>query len=256
MADDNGALLADPSSLLGQLQRGRGAGFLGALAADPNEVSPQLLTCILHDPRFDGQLERRAEYYACLAIHARLPLAPLQDYVQAHPGQLQRDCFSLPFGVLTRMACCGCGDAAAILVRYLTYGAEWAEALDAIVRSGYAGQSLADLGGVILARFPDDAVLAAEIGRSDVTMAIWDQWAAVEPRVAPIFAGALAAFHRPRSSPSEAGIRAGIDPTWDVATLVSRVTHDAVAVYYLCHSPDIEPDAKRKIEQRLRASAP
>jgi len=44
--------LAPASSLLGQLQRGRGAGFLTALAADPTVVAPLLLDCILRDPRW------------------------------------------------------------------------------------------------------------------------------------------------------------------------------------------------------------
>lgn len=55
-------VLADPSSLLGQIQRGRGAGFLAALAADPTVVAPLTLVCILGDPRFDRQGDSRGDY--------------------------------------------------------------------------------------------------------------------------------------------------------------------------------------------------
>ena len=62
MTDD----LADPSTTVGRLQRGRGAGWLEAAAApDGREL---LATCLLKDPRWDGQVESRAAYYAQLAV--------------------------------------------------------------------------------------------------------------------------------------------------------------------------------------------
>jgi len=52
---------APPDSLLGQLQCGRGAGFLRALQEDASVVRPLLLDCLLHDPRWDRQVETRAD---------------------------------------------------------------------------------------------------------------------------------------------------------------------------------------------------
>src|SRR5437879_3082576 len=123
--------IAHPASLLGQIQRGRGAGFLAALTADPNDVAPPLLACILDDPRFDRQLERRADYYARLALHVHLSLAPLEDYLQAHTNACAEDYARLPLPVLARMAWRGSSEAAAILGRYLSYGPEWVKAIDA-----------------------------------------------------------------------------------------------------------------------------
>ena len=48
---------APADSLLGQLQRGRGLGFLRALQEDAALVRQLLLTCVIDDPRWDRQLE-------------------------------------------------------------------------------------------------------------------------------------------------------------------------------------------------------
>jgi len=53
--------------VLGQLQRGRGAGFLAALALPRAEARDLLHDCLLHDGRYDGQSESRTRYYAELA---------------------------------------------------------------------------------------------------------------------------------------------------------------------------------------------
>jgi len=74
--------LAHPSSLLGQLQRGRGMGFLAALDAPPTVVAPLLLECIIYDPRWDAQLEQRADYYALL------PLSPPRPPLRSWPASL------------------------------------------------------------------------------------------------------------------------------------------------------------------------
>jgi hypothetical protein len=66
---------APPSSALGQLQRGRGAGWLHAVAAK-NGVD-LLLTCLRHEPRWDGQVEGRAWYYATLARSLGMTAAKL-----------------------------------------------------------------------------------------------------------------------------------------------------------------------------------
>jgi len=61
---------------LGQLQRGRGVGFLAALAA-PRAANDELLRCVLEDPRVDRQLETRGSYYAELAQWVDIDVAAL-----------------------------------------------------------------------------------------------------------------------------------------------------------------------------------
>lgn len=220
-------VLADPSSLLGQIQRGRGAGFLAALAADPTVVAPLTLVCILGDPRFDRQGDSRGDYYACLAAQCRLPLAPLEGYLHSHPNEHAHDYTDLLLETLASLTWRGDGEAARILVRYLTYGPEWTVAFDAIV-GGHAPIDVRALGRVILDRFPEERVLTDEIDRGPLDSPTWDRWAAVEPRVAPLIAALRA--RRPRPRPSEESIRAGIDPAWDIPTVLAHATHDTTIV--------------------------
>ena len=65
-------LTTSPESLLGLLQRGRGAGWLGAVA-DPTNGRAALLDCLENDPRLDHQAESRASYYATLAMALEVP---------------------------------------------------------------------------------------------------------------------------------------------------------------------------------------
>ena len=53
---------ASPNSLLGQLQRGRGKGYLQILSTARSEARQLLVECSCNDPRLDSQVENRAEY--------------------------------------------------------------------------------------------------------------------------------------------------------------------------------------------------
>jgi len=84
--DSAGNNLADPESLLGMLQRGRGKGYLAALEAAPETVWPLLLECITHDPRREPEWEDRAEYYALLMAAMCMDFEPLHRYVVQNDG--------------------------------------------------------------------------------------------------------------------------------------------------------------------------
>ena len=62
---------ADPESLLGQLQRGRGEGYRRILSIPRGEAWNGLVDCICNDPRLDSQVEDRAAYYASMASETR-----------------------------------------------------------------------------------------------------------------------------------------------------------------------------------------
>ena len=76
MARVSDAPLADPTTRLGQLQRGCGDGFLAVLAAGA-AAHDDLLACICGDPRVEPTMEARARYYGELAAAVGLPVAPL-----------------------------------------------------------------------------------------------------------------------------------------------------------------------------------
>src|SRR5690349_16295324 len=81
--------LARPESLLGQLQRGRGAGFLWASREDPKVVHPLLVECVTRDPRCDHQVESRAEYYARLVVLTSMSLESLSEYLHENDDKDQ-----------------------------------------------------------------------------------------------------------------------------------------------------------------------
>jgi hypothetical protein len=63
------------------LRRGRGNGFLAALA-DPAAARDEVLQCIVHDdPERDAQVERRARWFAELCARLDVPLAPIAAHV-------------------------------------------------------------------------------------------------------------------------------------------------------------------------------
>jgi hypothetical protein len=80
--------LDPPTSRLGLLQRGRGAGCWRA-QQDGAAAHDDLLRCVLADPRFDAELEARERYFAELAVPLALPIEPLVSHLrQGPPGQL------------------------------------------------------------------------------------------------------------------------------------------------------------------------
>jgi hypothetical protein len=84
-------IIAPADTLLGQLQRGRGRGFVRALREDVSAVRPLLLDCVTHDPRWDRQLELRSDYYAALIMHTAMPLDPFDAYLRARSGTTAGD---------------------------------------------------------------------------------------------------------------------------------------------------------------------
>ncbi|MAQ14968.1 MAG: hypothetical protein CMN30_09260 [Sandaracinus sp.] len=121
--------LDPPETLLGPLQRGLGRGYLAATRGGVGEHA--LLHCILHDPRWDPQLEERASYYAELAIELRLAVDPLAPAIReggpAGSGGLAAD-------VSMEMAVRGRADALEALRAELRHEG-WLLALDALARA-------------------------------------------------------------------------------------------------------------------------
>jgi hypothetical protein len=97
--NDQTPAIAPATTRLGQLQRGRGAGFLAALAAGA-AAHDDLLHCLLADPRRDRQTEQRARYYGELLVAVDLPLEPLLGPLRAAPeGVLGHDVLAASFAL-------------------------------------------------------------------------------------------------------------------------------------------------------------
>ena len=70
---------APPDTLLGMVQRGRGAGWLAA-APSPAEGPQRSWRVLTDDPRWDQQVESRAEFYASLAVALEVSAADIAAY--------------------------------------------------------------------------------------------------------------------------------------------------------------------------------
>ena len=190
-AQTNGNAPAD--SLLGQLQRGRGAGFLRALREDASVVRPLLLDCLLHDPRWDRQVETRADYYAALIAHSALPLDPLDAHLRAAETDAHtlfdrvRNANSLALTTLRALSARGYAPAIPIMRAYLDYGESWDEAFEALMEGARDMVSVDRISGVIDRRFPDDDTLDAMLPSPGPGMHTlrepWRSLRAVNPRV-------------------------------------------------------------------------
>lgn len=149
--------LADAHSLHGQLQRGRGAGYLWALREDPAVVHPLLLDCIVNDPRQDHQIEARADYYAALVLQTRPPLDQVDAYLRAS-GHVESwyDGPGHTLAVLGALVARGYRPAAPILRDYAWHGEELDVALAELGRASEPVMSLVELSNLIDERCPDD----------------------------------------------------------------------------------------------------
>jgi hypothetical protein len=124
--------LADPDSLLGMLQRGRGKGYLIALESPPETVWPLLYECVTNDPRLDKQVEDREEYYGTLILATRMDLEPFRSYLVENNANGNSPDWSLwlPLGVVSYLAEDRQNAAALQILReYVLYGQEWEHAL-------------------------------------------------------------------------------------------------------------------------------
>lgn len=118
--------LADSDTLLGMLERGRGAGYLLAIETIPSTVWPLLIECITNDPRLDRQVEDRADYYSSLILETEMDITPLADYLKKNdgPGELYWK-VTLTIETLGSLVCHHHTKALHILQNYISYGSYW-----------------------------------------------------------------------------------------------------------------------------------
>ncbi|MFD5320562.1 HEAT repeat domain-containing protein [Streptomyces sp. NPDC127098] len=174
--------IAPSGSLLGLLQRGRGDGWLHALAAPRAEAVAALERCVLHDPRWDWRLEHRSLYYARLYVELGADLDAITDHLFRPDDAVrpEEERTGLALSVLGHLTSYGDREALRLLRRYAVEGANWRWALDELaVRDDDAG--LRGLGPRILLRFPHteegEAALTAAV-RDSFEPRPWHVWAA------------------------------------------------------------------------------
>lgn len=169
-------------TLEGQLQRGRGLGYLRALE-DPAAAREILERCITHDPRQDGQVETRSDYYAGLAVEIGMGVDGLDAYLR-EPRNDRRDWGTyLTVSVLARMSALGRSDALAIIRNYIAYGQHWDSALHFLIED--MGEFVLDgIPEIICERFSSGSRLEESMAYGvewEIFGAIWERWSTEYP---------------------------------------------------------------------------
>ncbi|NOY94738.1 MAG: hypothetical protein GXP55_26470 [Deltaproteobacteria bacterium] len=176
--------LDSPETLLGQLQRGLGRGFLASMRGRVGK--DELLNCVLHDPRSDPQLEERASYYAKLAIESELAVEAVAKAVRA--ANAETVCAGLPAEVLMEMAVRGRNDALVALREELRQDG-WLQAVLVMNHAEHQyGHPLMESDDITSIAGRD----AEELERIVVNLAHlpWQHWATSEPRLQTVMLAA------------------------------------------------------------------
>lgn len=167
--------IADPSSLLGKLQRGRGEGWREAVD-DVSSARELVARCIAEDPRWDHQVESRAYYYGALGMLCGIPSEALGPEVLA--GATSR---SLAVQTLAQFAKRGRQDAIDVLAMYLD-SPEYEEAVFQL----NALAALDGREGVLWDRLSDEEILDLSHMFRELP---WDSWRHRSPKLAGLLGG-------------------------------------------------------------------
>ena len=127
--------IADPSTPLGMLQRGRGAAYLWARGAQPEEAARLLLRCLEEDPRWDRAVEDRTPLYVDVAHRVRLHPAPLLAILHQDPALQPQASHWMTATVLAALARHGDQEAREGLLDVVATGAGWEPAAFLLVEN-------------------------------------------------------------------------------------------------------------------------
>jgi hypothetical protein len=174
-------VIAAADTVLGQLQRGRGAGFLAALAMPPETVWPLLVECITHDPRWDRQVERRGEMYADLMMTSGMDLAPVEALVRAHDPNDRGMSEFQPFEVVSELAKRGDERSLDLLRELVRDSGDWPDSFDVLMDIGTPA-AIESLDEILLSRAQDDQELERHLPW-DEDDGPWATWRLRHPRI-------------------------------------------------------------------------
>jgi hypothetical protein len=154
--------IAGAGTLLGKLQRGRGAGFLEAMAAPREDVWAMLRECIENDPRWDTQCHSRDEYYAGLILKTGMDIRWLGEAIRERESRKDSESTWLVIYILEKLTRAGDERAVGVLRDYVSWGSHWECAVRSLYEGG-KGQYLDGIGEAICRRFSDDAEIETEL---------------------------------------------------------------------------------------------
>jgi hypothetical protein len=163
-------------SLLGKLQRGRGAGFLAARQETPSTIWPLLVECITHDPRLDKQIESRDDFYASLTIETGMKLDPLSTHLREQDDKESSDWNTpLTISTLGSLAKRNYQDAVDILRDYIVWGKSWSCAIYELALTKNP-KAWVKLDGILCKRLGSDESAKEELWWLDAKEEPWKTW--------------------------------------------------------------------------------
>lgn len=168
--------IATAESLLGKLQRGRGAGFLAVCHESSAMTWPSLVECITVDPRIDSQVESRADFYAALVIETGMELRPLATHLYEHDDKDQsgrNTCLTV--STLGSLAKRNYGNSVEILRDYVAWGIWWSWAIDELISTKNVDAWM-NLDEVFWKRFGNNESVKDELGWFNGNEEPWKTW--------------------------------------------------------------------------------
>jgi hypothetical protein len=174
---------APGDSLLGQLQRGRGAAFLAARQMPRSSIWPLLNECIVRDPRLDRQVESRADFYAALVLETEMELNSLATHLGDNDDADESGRSTpLTLSTLGALARRNYRNAAALLGDYVRRGFWWDMALEELV-STREPDFWRELDAAVAERCLNDARAGERIAWWDRNEEPWKTWARTNARL-------------------------------------------------------------------------
>jgi hypothetical protein len=161
--------IAPAETLLGRLQRGRGSGYLQAIADLNAAARMAVIQCVIKDPRWDAQVEARSAYYANLMIALNAGPDSLEAHLFGDEDYADQDEHrtGLTLHVLGELARRGQREAVPMLRRYVATGWNWTWAVHELASLDFKGAA-DGLSDVLAARFVDDDDLLAALRGADL----------------------------------------------------------------------------------------
>lgn len=173
------------------------------MCEEPEDIHPLLVECIAHDPRWDTQVETRADYYARLVVHSGMSLDPLDAYLHTNDDT---DHFGSntpqTVNVLGKLARYGYLNAVDILRSYVEYGQWWDDAIEELAQVP-GKEAHVGLDSVISERFKTREALEDALNYGIITEDaewVWREWQATNPHIGHLLEDDNL-FYRPPSQP-------------------------------------------------------
>jgi hypothetical protein len=191
---------ADPVSLLGLLQRGRGAGYRQAILA-PQKAVDRVVECVADDPRWDHQVEDRGWFYAGLVAELGVDLARLRAAFDQPPHEGGDDAAWIALSVFELSARRGIPGAMNELRRYLRSGRDAELALEHILPAATLSES-----GLLeeILEFADATQLRESMWAvEDLNVSPWPEWRRASSVVDAAVATVLEWRRTPRAAPAD-----------------------------------------------------